>query len=109
MYSITGTARGSKKSQGNHAKVPDMTSAKPDGKLRAANMAGYHTDSDSPTVRICSAVALRILRDRSFISELRKTLRDAYKRQDGTCTRVLGTRMSALCGWSLQIHSWSLG
>lgn len=77
-----------KEAEGNHAKVLDMALARLGDRRRAAKVADHLTSSDSPNVRFCAAMTLRMLRDKFSIPALRKALRDPYQRQDGSCVRV---------------------
>jgi hypothetical protein len=74
--------------EGNHAKVLDMALARFGDRGRVAKVADHLTAADSPTVRYCAAVTLRLVHDKSSIPALRKALRDPYQRQDGSCVRI---------------------
>ncbi len=73
---------------GDYAKVLDMALARLGDRTRVAKVADHLTAADSPTVRLCAAVTLRMLYDRSAIPALRKALHDPYQRQDGSCVRL---------------------
>src|SRR6266513_2475013 len=44
--------------------------------------------SERPAVRVCAAWQLRGVKDKRTIEQLKKALRDSYKRQDGGCVRI---------------------
>jgi hypothetical protein len=44
--------------------------------------------SKSPAVRVCSAMALRQLKDKSTLQALKAALHDPYKREDGACCKI---------------------
>jgi HEAT repeat protein len=72
---------------GNYAKTLDMARARFGDQKSLAKVAGHLTAADSPAVRYCSAVTLRMVRDKSVIPALRRALRDPYQRLDGSCVR----------------------
>jgi HEAT repeat protein len=92
LYSLGEPARrlvedAARTADGNYAKTLDMALARFGDRKSLAKVANHLTAADSPDVRYCSAVTLRMVRDKSVIPALRRALRDTYQRLDGSCVR----------------------
>jgi len=81
-------AREAKDAEGDSAKVLDMALAQLGDRASLARVTDHLIESPNHSIRVCAAMTLRRIADRSAIPALQKALHDPYHRQDGSCMRI---------------------